>query len=56
MEVGTRITGAAEDDKRSWERGSAGEEEEEVATVAAGVTVIAVWFPAFTVIVLVVDC
>lgn len=54
--VGTRITGAAEEDRRSWERGSAGEEVEEGATEAAGVTVMAAWFPVFTVIVFAVDC
>lgn len=56
LEVGTRITGAAEEDRRSWESGSAGEEVGEGATEAAGVTVIAVWFPVFTVIGFAVDC
>ena len=37
FEVGTRIMGVAEEDRRSWERGSAWEEVEEGATEAAGV-------------------
>lgn len=58
FEVGTRITGAAVEDRRSWERGRAGEEEEEEegATEAAGVTVMVAWFPVFTAIGLLVDC
>lgn len=56
FEVGTRITGAAEEDRRSWERGSAGEEVEEGATEAAGVTLMGAWLPVFTAMVLPVDC
>lgn len=48
--VTARAWQSPEGERRSWERGSTGEGEEEGATEAAGVAAMLAWFPVFTVI------